>query len=106
MTGLLLGYSEFRAITKDAIDSHLDTPPSMEHVFHGSMANIKPSSLTGDSGSAVYTREGLLMGIVSTEYALTQSSEEHGYTFVTPIEDILEDIKAFTGVIDVRLAPE
>ena len=95
-------YSEFRAVTKYANDKHLQAPPSLEYVFHG---RYGPFSTPGDSGSAVFNTHGLLAGILFTGPVSHQASKG-GYGYVTPIEDIFQDIKAFTGVFDVRLAQE
>lgn len=104
VTGPTVGvYREFRAMTKYANDKHLNVPPSMERVFYGQ--DGKHFGLLGDSGAAVYNQNGLFVGILFTGLVPRQTDKENN-TYVTPIEYVLEDIKAFTGVASIRLAPE
>jgi hypothetical protein len=59
----------------------------------------------GDSGAVVYNDEGKVVGLVSRGLAPQQSpkgSKTFPYPYVTPIEDVFADIKAFTGVDDIK----
>lgn len=52
----------------------------------------------GDSGSFVFT---IVRGVIGLFWG---GSERHDVGYVTPIEDILNDIKVVTGASDVRIA--
>lgn len=58
----------------------------------------KSFSEPGDSGSFVFTQEGVVIGMVFG------GSAECSVTYVTPIQAILDDIKAVTGALDARIA--
>lgn len=46
----------------------------------------------GDSGAWLLDEDGKFLGIV-------QGGDEIGYCFVSPIHDVLEDVKHITGLI-------
>lgn len=60
----------------------------------------------GDSGAVVYNDEGKVVGLIFrglTPQQYAKGSKTFPYTYVTPIEDVLADIMAFTGADDVRI---
>lgn len=78
---------------------------SDEHVFIGAPARTEtPFSNPGDSGSVVYDKDGKVVGLLFRGQIPNQASA--GYTFVTPISDVFDDIKLMTGVEDVRVAQD
>jgi hypothetical protein len=58
----------------------------------------------GDSGCAVFDRQGRAVGLLFTGLQPQRGLE--GYAYVTPIEDVFEDIKKFAkgGITDIRIA--
>ncbi|KAH7322825.1 hypothetical protein B0I35DRAFT_426544 [Stachybotrys elegans] len=60
----------------------------------------------GDSGSVAFDKDGYAVGLIFSGITPQQviARKTHAFTFVTPIEDVLEDIKALTDVVDIRLA--
>ena len=57
----------------------------------------KPFSSYGDSGSAIFGRNGCFKGL------LFAGSETHDRNYFTPVEALFEDIKAITGAVTVTL---
>ncbi|KAK5660009.1 hypothetical protein OQA88_13477 [Cercophora sp. LCS_1] len=57
----------------------------------------------GDSGSVAFDRHGCALGLLFRGYQ-AQDSAEH--VFITPIEDVFEDIKAFSKgkILEIRIA--
>jgi hypothetical protein len=57
----------------------------------------------GDSGAVVWDKEGRVIGMLFT--GQQPHGTEDGYSLVTPIEDIFEDIKDMLGgnIIDIRI---
>lgn len=98
--GFLHGY---KATTKFAHDANLELPESVEFEVRSFDGLKRPFSKWGDSGSAVYDRLGHLIGLLFATLE-DQRNEGRPRTLVTPIQDIFEDIKAFTGVDDIRIA--
>lgn len=71
------------------------TVETWEHAAESSAGNF---SEPGDSGSWVFTREGMVVGMVWGGSANSEVS------YVTPIEAILDDIKQVTGAAEARIA--
>ena len=85
----------------------LENPKSTEYMFIG-RAPTNPDGRfgdIGDSGSVVFDREGRAVGLLFTGQTPQQCPPD-GYCLVTPIEDVLEDIKAFSKgqITDIRIA--
>lgn len=63
-------------------------------------------AVSGDSGAVVYDDEGKVVGLLFRGLApqqISKGSDKFPYTYVTPIEDVFADIKAFTEADEVRL---
>lgn len=60
----------------------------------------------GDSGAAVWNASGELLGLMFTGLS-PQGTENRGYSFITPIEDVLADIKRISHgkITDIRVSP-
>lgn len=60
----------------------------------------------GDSGSVVYDKEGKAVGLLFRGHKSHNVVNQHAY--ITPIEDIFEDIKKFSSgqVTDIRIAED
>lgn len=69
---------------------------STEYIFCGAPAYPTRSFAEqwGDAGAVVYDRKGGILGLVVSGQVPQQSKQ--GYTIVTPIEDIFEDIKTMS----------
>jgi hypothetical protein len=77
---------------------------SIEYIFCGAQATPTRSFTgQGDAGAVVYDQEGRILGIVFRGQMPQQSKQ--GYTMVTPIEDVFEDIKTMSKgeVEDIRV---
>ncbi|KAM0208431.1 hypothetical protein ACHAQD_011640 [Fusarium lateritium] len=108
-TGLSQGeFSElkFDVMLKDT--SHLNLNCSNEYsLIHNHFKNDRlPSSGPGDSGSAVFDDNGCIVGLLCRGQSPQRSQGTVGLTYVTPIEYVLADIKAFFGDVftDIRVA--
>ncbi|KAK4455299.1 hypothetical protein QBC34DRAFT_432654 [Podospora aff. communis PSN243] len=62
---------------------------------------------SGDSGSVVFDKDGAAVGLVFRGPHVAQKASS-SWAYVTPIEDIFADIKAFSkgGITDIRIAEE
>jgi hypothetical protein len=60
----------------------------------------------GDSGSVAFDEEGRAVGLVFRGLMAQQAA--NSYTFITPIEDVFADIRAFSkgGITDIRIAED
>lgn len=67
-----------------------------EHVVVGCGESF---SRPGDSGALVFTRTGVVMGMVIGGHMFENIS------YMTTIDDLIEDIKSTTGAADVRILP-
>lgn len=72
------------------------TQPTREHVILGCG---QPFSRPGDSGALVFKPSGAVVGMI------VGSHQYDDITYMTSIEDLVEDIKAATGASDVRIQP-
>jgi len=98
-------YSEFKSKCKVKHDRHLQTIPSSEFVFVGYTGSSGSTFADcGDSGAVVFNAFGQLIGLAFT--GQSPQGANKGYTLVTPIEDVFEDIKAMSKgeIVDVRVA--
>ncbi|KAM0230395.1 hypothetical protein ACHAP5_011398 [Fusarium lateritium] len=110
-TGLSLGeFSSFawEVSLKDA--SHLGYEKTTEYVFvynHPSEGTL-PFSGPGDSGSVVFDDDGGIVGLLFRGHQPNNADKNTGYTFVTPIEYVINDIKAFFDgyITDIRVAQD
>lgn len=59
----------------------------------------EPFSQPGDSGALVFTRTGIVKGMIVGGHMFENIS------YMTPIDDLIEDIKSTTGAADVRILP-
>lgn len=82
---------------------YLELPASNEHKFVPSAGPRSNLAGPGDSGAVAYDRDGHAMALIfrGIEAAGTKAQ---GFTIVTPIEDVFNDIKDLTGAVDVRVA--
>ena len=119
-TGLTPGfYHNFKTKCRLQHDQHagMDMKPSDEYVFIPTEVgyervmdeywNTDPMfSKDGDSGAVVYDESGNVLGLLYTGQTPKEAGSR-GYAIITPIEDILADIKAVSnGVItDIRVSP-
>lgn len=64
-------------------------------------------SAVGDSGSVVWNKQGQAVGLLFSGQK-PQQTERGTITYVTPIEDVFEDIKAFSkgAITDIRIAED
>lgn len=67
----------------------------MEHVVTGSLR--RSFSEEGDSGALVVTRSGEVVGL------LFGGSQGKNVSYFTHVNDLVEDIKAVTGAVAVRM---
>ena len=92
-------YQELASVTiarvYDPTSGHMVEKVTEERAIAGIGSDF---SEPGDSGSFVFTASGRVVGVV------TAGDERKGVTFMTPIEDVLRDIKSVTGAVEVRLA--
>ncbi|KAK1761920.1 hypothetical protein QBC33DRAFT_614651 [Phialemonium atrogriseum] len=102
-TGVSAGYfSHVKSNCWLEDDKHMGMPRSSEYLFLGHEG--KPFGDHGDSGSVVYDAEGQVLGLLFT--GLSPQQTNAGHTFVTPIEDVFEDVIKFSkgGITDIRIA--
>lgn len=110
ITGGRSGYfSRFKAnVFSTKEDKYLHTRKSSEYVCLGKPVLKEPTDTrfadSGDSGSVVFDTEGRIVGLLFT--GLRPQQNEEGYSYVTPIEDVFEDIKAYSRgeITDIRIA--
>ena len=111
-------FSEYKTTCKVADDAHMQKGLSSEYVFVGceqksgggggssSSNNGKAHVFAdrGDSGSVVFDKEGNLIGLLFTGQRPQNHSK--GYTLVTPIEDIINDLKKLSKdkIAEIRVA--
>lgn len=91
-------------------DKHMGMTPSSEFVF---MPHRKPPepgmrylASHGDSGAAVFDRSGHVIGLLLTGQT-PENANNPGPAVITPIEDVLADIKISSGeqITDIRILP-
>ncbi|KAH6953593.1 hypothetical protein DER45DRAFT_528167 [Fusarium avenaceum] len=110
-TGLSLGeFSEFKSDVRLKDESHLNLSCSTEYVFvynHPKEGKL-PFAGPGDSGSVVFDNNGSIVGLLFRGQPPQRSDGRVGLAYVTPIEDVLRDIKSFMGgvITDIRVAEE
>ncbi|KAK3357846.1 hypothetical protein B0T25DRAFT_540358 [Lasiosphaeria hispida] len=105
-------FSNFKTNCSVAEDGYLGMGKSGEYVVIGKVNNDEssiPFANKGDSGSVVWGQDGRVLGLLF-EGQQPQSNDD-GYSFVTPIEDVFDHIKGFgmlelggAVVEDIRLA--
>jgi hypothetical protein len=102
-------FSQMKANVKISEDQHLLSGNSEEFCYiQGGTLKEKyggfPFALLGDSGSVVWDKEGRAAGLLYRG----QRPQKTGQTFhyVTPIHDVFEDIKKFSGgaIKEIRIA--
>lgn len=101
-------YSGFKGCIGIPESKYIDRTKTDEHVFLpcvlGSGSREAQMGVPGDSGAVIYNNEGVAVGLLFRGLGPQQALDhEAPWTFVTPIEDVLADIKAFTGVEDIRI---
>lgn len=113
ITGVTGGtYSEYRVSCSIRRDRHVDNAArrSAELVIVG---EVPPGSGKrecfaghGDSGAVVFDHSGRVVGLLFAAQTPQQIQSGDGYTLVTPIEEVFEDIKVFSqGEIEaIRVA--
>ncbi len=85
-------------------------PPSLELSFIGVEAYNRPKDIifaaSGDSGAVVFDETGRAVGLLFSGQTPQQCRDNIGHALVTPIEDVLEDIKQFSKgqITDIRIA--
>lgn len=99
-------YSRFHSVCGEGLQDNSQMRP--EHMLlpnwwiHGGYWGAKHTE--GDSGAVVYTDDGVIAGLVSRGMIPhNYISGPMAFTFVTPIEDVFEDIKALTGAEEIRV---
>lgn len=79
-------------------------PDTNEHVFV-SIGGLKVAfAEPGDSGAIACTEDGHAIGLIFGGITPKQSANGNGFTFMTPLADVFEDIRQFLGTEDVRVA--
>jgi len=71
------------------------TAVTFEHGFIS--ISDRPFSEPSDSGTFVFAEDGDVIGL------LWGGAERRNISYVTPIEDIFDDIKRVTGAMEVRI---
>lgn len=99
-------YSRFRSYCSGGPQGCSET--TMEHSILPCKERKGPErcldSVPGDSGSIVYGYGGVIVGLVSRGMnPLRHVGGPLAVTIVTPIEDVFDDIKALTGVEEIRV---
>ncbi|KAM0562359.1 hypothetical protein ACHAPJ_002048 [Fusarium lateritium] len=97
-------YKPFVRLTDEA---YMGLGPSKEYVFQA-YKSMGPKgndsfSLPGDSGSVVFDHKGGVVGLLFS--GQTPNNTRLGYSFVTPIEHVFDDIKAWSKgeITDIRV---
>jgi len=75
---------------------------STEYLFHG-MGTGSRIAQKGDSGSVAFDAEGNAVGLLFRGCQANSATDSHAY--ITPIEDVFEDIKAYSNhkILDIRI---
>lgn len=98
-TGLTIGrFSKYKDGVKLDHDKHISSGPSCEAALIGCPERLAGGPVfadRGDSGAAVWDGSGRLVGLVFTGHAPRQAGKQ-ALAYVTPIEDVFEDIIAFS----------
>lgn len=113
-TGVSVGkYQETKGDVTLSEDQHVAMPKLSEEFAYiqggevGEEARVidQVFSAAGDSGSVVWDKKGRAVGLVFRGQKPTGVLATR-LTYVTPIHDVLEDIKAFSngGITDIRIA--
>ena len=76
-----------------------------EWIFQSDLATEGKFCAPGDSGSVVWDIRGCVVGLIFRGIRVTNSDDE-GFGYVTPIEDVFKDIKDFSKgqITDIRVA--
>ncbi len=110
-TRLTVGqFSKVASDVKLRDDQHVGGRLSNEYVFVGTLvAENGDARLAdmGDSGSVVWDKEGRPVGLLFRGQS-PQQTDKGVIAYVTPIEDVLADIKAFSGgrIHEIRIAED
>ncbi|OQD75914.1 hypothetical protein PENDEC_c005G04444 [Penicillium decumbens] len=95
-------YSELQSVHVHRVpisdDGKFRTVETFEHAFVSISGG--PFSEGGDSGSFVFAEDGDVIAL------LWGGIERRDVTYVTPIEEVFDDIKRVTGALDVRIAEQ
>lgn len=100
VSGLTHGwYSALKSclLSNETKDGHTVVRQTWEHVV------TKPSEAfleLGDSGSLLFNTSGDVLGI------LFGASEQGDIAYFTPTQDLLQDIRSITGVLEIRMKQE
>lgn len=110
-TGPTIGrFNGYKADVRLHDDGHVESSPSLEHTLiaaniRGGATRYNPPFVDyGDSGSVVFDGSGRLIGLVTGGH-IPQQADTMGFVYVTPIEQVFQDIKDFFAgqVTDVRV---
>lgn len=76
---------------------------SKEYIFFGMGKGNNILAKKGDSGSVVFDKHGNAIGLLFR--GCQANLEADSYAFITPIEDVFADIKAYSGnkILDIRI---
>ncbi len=109
VTGLTLGHiNGVKSNVKLRDDEHLAPTKSTEHVLLNRGAPFLQAAQPRDSGSLVWDDRGRAVGLIFASVKTANNNDVSILTYVTPIEDILADIKDFMGgqIVDIRIAQD
>lgn len=107
-TGYTSGtYHKYKPKCRIKHDKYMGMRPSGEYMFIPHEM-LKPGGFAsnGDSGSVVFTKFGHIIGLLFTGQKPTEAMNT-GYALITPIEDVMADIKTFSNgeITDIRISP-
>lgn len=94
-SGIYGGLKEAR-FAKTVVHGKVVEQPTREHVLMGH-GHGEPFSRPGDSGALVFTIDGVVVGMIIAGHKFLD------ITYVTPIDDLIEDIKSATGATNARI---
>ncbi len=105
-TGPTVGvFSRIKSDVTIKDDAHLALPVSEEFVYIGEPETERLAN-SGDSGSVVFDKQGRAVGLLFRGHKAPSALNQFAY--ITPIEDVFEDIKRFSDgqVTDIRIAED
>jgi hypothetical protein len=92
-------------------DKHVKSEMGGETYYSNELMFVGDPTFTflayhGDSGSVAFDEEGRAVGLLFRGHQVQQAA--NSYAFITPIEDVFADIKAFSkgGITDIRIAED